>query len=417
MHPPTQELQHRASTETGVHVTHWIVSCLALWILLDLGGRFMPVEWLHILPEHIATRRPPLHAPFIPNLSIHYDPWVGETAMKGNLTPTETRPAVQFSTDNLGFRLTPGVSARDKVDVLLTSGASFSYGGGLSDTETFSAVFRRETGLKTYNGGRFFWDLQTFDELDWLLARLGNRHPAVFLIYWEDLDFHRSQLDGLHWPTDRPGERVLGKIRYHQIRTAVQDAKRAFTAFWNISPLEVLSIRFYKALANGRILPNRYERSVEQRTLPDGRRLLLLDEETAQVLHPPGPAIVNQRADYFEYYKQSLTLRGCDMFVILLPNKYTLYGPALDRERDWSPLPYIDRLEDELVRRGIPVLNGLTVLRPFVAADLASGQLSFYREDHHWSPLGVRRISAAAARSFKPGASRGQGGNQRSAIQ
>jgi hypothetical protein len=56
---------------------------------------------------------------------------------------------------------------------------------------------------------------------------------------------------------------------------------------------------------------------------------------------------------------------------------------------------YLDRLEAELRRRGIDVLNGLPVLRPFAAQDLSRAQLSYYREDHHWTPLGVQRIAAA----------------------
>ena len=69
-----------------------IVGLLVAWFVVDFGGRFLPVDWLHVLPEHIATRRPGRYSPFIPNLSLRYDPWVGETAMTGNLRPQETRP-------------------------------------------------------------------------------------------------------------------------------------------------------------------------------------------------------------------------------------------------------------------------------------------------------------------------------------
>lgn len=415
MHPQAQEIHQEETIATASRLRYWVVGALGLWLVLDLGGRFLPVEWLHILPEHVATRRPPVHAPFMPNLRIHYDPWVGETALHANLPPQETRSAIDFSTDELGFRLTPGVAAHDKVDFLLTTGASYAYGGGLDDSETFPAVFTRDTGLKTYNGGRFWWDIQTFDELDWLLERVGNHHPTVVLLYWEDQLLIRPHLDGVPWRIDRPGERLFGKERFHSFHTAVQNARRVFGAFWSISPLEVLSIRFYKRLSNDVILPNRYAATVEQRTLPDGTRFLLLDDEIMTTFTPPTPARVNAAADYFEYYKKRLAERGCNIFVILVPNKYTLYGPQLDRDRTWLPDPYVDRLEKEMVRRDIPVLNGLSVLKPYAAADLASGQLSFYREDHHWSALGVRRISAAAARALQSAITQGE--NRTSAVQ
>src|ERR1035438_4367427 len=83
-------------------ISYWIVTTLILWLALDILPRFLPVSWLHILPEHVATRRPGKFTPFIPNLTIRYDPWIGETAMTGNLQPMETRTALTFSTDSLG---------------------------------------------------------------------------------------------------------------------------------------------------------------------------------------------------------------------------------------------------------------------------------------------------------------------------
>src|SRR5580704_16889443 len=90
-----------------VRISRWMVIVLAVWLVLDVVPRAFPVAWLHILPEHVATRRPGKFYPFIPNLKIHYDPWVGETATTGNLPPEETRSPLDFSTYNLSFRLTP----------------------------------------------------------------------------------------------------------------------------------------------------------------------------------------------------------------------------------------------------------------------------------------------------------------------
>lgn len=394
-------IEPESTPPAPVRFGRWITICLTIWLMVDVGGRFAPVGWLHILPEHEATRRPPLHAPFQPDLSILDDHWIGETALKGNLSPTETRQALRFSTDSLGFRLTPGVSAGDPVEFLLTAGASFAYGGGLSDDETLPSVFTASTGMKMYNGGRFFWDPQTLRELDWLLARLGNHRPSVVLLYWEQAEHARSQLDRLRWRTDGIGEGLFGKEPYGLLRSTLQSSKRAFGAWWNISPLEVLCIRLFKAVSNDYLLPNQYKGSVEQRRLPGGERILFLDEEVRRATSPPGPETVARHGDYFGYYRDQLQRRGCDLYVVLLPNKYTLYTPFLEQKSDVGPDPYLNRLEAELRGRGISVMNGLSVLQPYVAADLASGKLSFYREDHHWSPLGVRRISAALAEQVR----------------
>ncbi len=391
----------RGESKAPVQFGRWTVMCLAIWIAVDVGGRLAPVGWLHILPEHEATRRPPLHAPFQSRLSILDKQWIGETAVTGNLPPTETRRPLRFSTDSLGFRLTPGVSPDDPMNLLLAGGSSFAYGGGLSDEETLPAVFTKSTGMKMYNGGRFFWDLQTIRELDWLLARLGNHRPAVVLLYWEQLELARSQLDGLHWRTDAAGESLFGKDRYTFLRGSLQIGKREMWAWWNISPLEILCIRLLKAVGNDRLLPNRYKAAVEERRLPGGQRILFLREEVTRVTSPPAQETVARHGDYFSYYRDVLKQRGCDLYVVLVPNKYTLYGPLLEWRSGPGPEPYLNRLETELHRRNISVVNGLTVLKPYAGADLASGELSFYREDHHWSPLGVRRISAALAEEVR----------------
>lgn len=379
---------------SGTRLTRWFVSCLGLWLVLDVGGRFVPVEWLGILPEHVATRNPPLHAPFKPNLSLTEDPWIGETATTGNLAPTETRAPVRFSTDALGFRLTPGVASSDRVDVLLTMGASFAYGGGLSDNETLPSVLTANIGLKTYNGGRFFWDVATIDELDWLLARLGNPHPTVVALFWEQAEVWPAQLDGIPWRTDKIGRRLLGETRYRTLRQDLQDGRREVGAFWNISPLEVLSIRFFKQLSNDRFLPNPYKGAVVERRLPNGSRLLILNDEYQRAIHPPGAQTVARHTEYLAHYRDLLAQRGCDLYVVLLPNKYTLYGALIDGV---PASPYLGQIEHGLSARGVRVLNGLRVLQPDAAADLAAGTLAYYREDHHWSPLGVRRIAKAIA--------------------
>jgi hypothetical protein len=382
--------------------SRWIVAVLCVWLVTDVLSRALPLEWLNILPEHIATRRPGMYAPFIPNLRLHYDPWVGETALTGNLSPTETRSPVEFSTDSLGFRLTPGVPPNGKADLLLSSGASFAYGGGLSDDETFASVVSRESGLRMYNGGHFFWDLQGLDALDWLLGKLNHQHPALVLLEWEQAEHEISNLVGLPWKTDRAGMALLGTDRYQQVRRDVQYARVYLNAVLNISPLEVLSIRAFKSLCNDQILPNRYRQAVVERAMPNGKRILFLRDEVVRTLHPPDNRYVQRRAEYFDFYARELAKRNLQVYVILIPNRYTLYGPLLDNYRPSEPR-YLDRLEAALKEKHVPVLNTLPMLESHAREDIAAGNMSFYREDHHWSAEGVRRVAGAFVQKLKDG--------------
>lgn len=373
------------------------MSLLVLWAGTDFTLRLLPLDWLHLLPEHIASRRPGRFRPFIPNLSIVLDPWIGETAMTGNLAPSEFRPPIRFSTDSLGFRKTPGVPPGGPIDLLLFTGRSYAYGGGLSDDETFPAALTRVTGLKTYNGGRFYRDPENLQSLDWLLQALHRPRPGILLLYWEDFDLYLHELDRLPWPSDGPGEALLGASRYSALRAGLQYAKRRAVAWWTVSPLEILSIRAFKFLTGGRILPNPYRSNVAVRHLPDGRRLLLLQQEVDRVLHPPDPADIRRHGDYFASLSSGLARRGLRSYVVLVPNRYSVYGPLIDGAAA-DPRPhYLDRLEADLRSRGIRVVNALPLLRSTAVQDLASGDLSYYREDHHWTPLGVERIARVAA--------------------
>lgn len=395
----------KSSPKRVLRLTHVLVILLLLWAAVDLIGRLGPVEWLHILPEHVATRCPGHYYPFIPNLRLREDPWVGETATTGNLPPQETRSPVTFSTDAKGFRLTPGVPPDGDVDLVLFSGSSFAYGGGLSDDQTFPAVFTQKTGRRMYNGGHFWWDPQDLPSLDWLLDNLKGPRSAVVMLAWEDADFVPAHLSGAQWPGARLARPLVGEKRNARLAGWYEYGRRYLNAIWNISPLEVLSIRSFKKVSNDRILPNPYKAAVVPEKLPNGEDLLYLREEVNRVEHPPSDAVVKQHGDYFEMVAKHLAARNVDMYVILLPNRYTVYQPFTNPART-SRERYLDRMQRELEGRGIKVYNSLPLLQSHAAEDVASGKLSFYREDHHWSPLGVEHIADGFARYLSAEGSR-----------
>jgi hypothetical protein len=68
--------------------------------------------------------------------------------------------------------------------------------------------------------------------------------------------------------------------------------------------------------------------------------------------------------------------------------------PPLLGERGGHWTQYADNLEQELEKREIPSVNCLTMFRASAPSELKRGQLSFYREDTHWNPAGIRRVAA-----------------------
>jgi hypothetical protein len=92
--------------------------------------------------------------------------------------------------------------------------------------------------------------------------------------------------------------------------------------------------------------------------------------------------------------------------VLLLPTRFTLYGPWLVQEEEQRAevlraVQDFYRLDAELNQRGIRTINGLDIFRRTAAEDLGSRELPFYREDNHWSPVGVNRIARVLADSLR----------------
>jgi hypothetical protein len=379
-----------------------VATCLLIvWIAADVGLRFAPLDWLNVLPQLLAARTPSRSSPFRANFSGVQDPWIGESALTANLPPTETRPPVRFSTDGLGYRLTPGCLPGSPVQAIVFGGKSMAYGGSLSDEETLSAVLTNTHGVPTYNAGRFFWDVNLLSGLDYVLDGLGRPRATLIELYWEDFDPSIAHLNRSAWRVDSAGISLLGEARYNALRNEIQFARRNWAAWWSLGPAEVLSTRLIKRISNDRVLPNPYKAGVDVRLLPNGDRIVLLKEEVDRGLQPPDDRLLRRNADYYSRLQVWAREHGLDLRMVLIPNRYSVYGPLTENYTAAAGPHYLQRLESELTRRGIRTLNLLDLYRSSARADVAARSYSFYREDHHWSPLGVRRAAEAIAANLR----------------
>jgi hypothetical protein len=124
------------------------------------------------------------------------------------------------------------------------------------------------------------------------------------------------------------------------------------------------------------------------------------------------PADVRGVADYYTWWRDTLARRGIESYVLLLPTRYTLYGPWVERDGERGAAlraaAYLRALDDTLRARGIPTINGLDVLGPGMEQELRTGMLSFYREDNHWNARGVDRVAQAIAERVVAGAEEGR---------
>ena len=366
------------------------VAVLAGWLVVDVGLRFLPVERLGVSAITAAQRFTGRHSPFRANLSIVVPAGSpGENAVRGNLPPTELRPPLRFSTDHLGYRRNPEMPPGATPDVLFIGGDSFIYGANLSDEETLPAAFTRVSGLVAYNGGRSHLTPMMMSDLDWLLAQLPGVPTKAVLVHLEQ---HRRSTK------DRLGEVSNLEQDFRYARWIVK-------GWWDASPLSNATRRLFRRLSNDKLLTNVYEQQVVAYELADGHSMLFRDSETFPARIAQTPEQILATSEYIEAWTRELSARGIQAHVLLLPTRFTLYGPWLEQaeERRADVLRTVNDfyfLQAELKKRGIRTTNGLEIFRRTAIEDLGRRELPFYREDNHWAPEGVNRIAQVLADSL-----------------
>ncbi|MDQ3208749.1 MAG: hypothetical protein M3Q37_09110 [Gemmatimonadota bacterium] len=370
---------------------------LAGWLGLGVGLRLLPVERLGVSPIPAAERLSGRHAPFRPHVTMYTaNGEGGQNALQANLPPTERRGPLRFSTDRLGYRRNPEVPEQGAPEVLVLGGDSYTYGAHLSDEETLPPALTRHTGLATYNAGRSSGKPMTLEDLDWLLERLPGQPKIAVLVHLEH-HFRRPPIEGAG-PTR---EGTLAQVVY---------MKWLVAHWWQVSPLSNATRRLYRTLTNDRILPNRLKDATVVRELPGGSAILFRGYELSPARNPRDHETVEATAEYLAWWRDQLAARGIATHVLLVPTRYTTYGPWLERGSAQTAVRQaadnLYYLESELAERGIPTVNALTIFRETAAEDLRTGRLPVYREDNHWNASGVERVAAALAGALAGGTPR-----------
>lgn len=386
----------------------WLApAVLAAWLAVDVGLRVVPPTRLNVNPFAAAAARPPRGASFAPSFTAKVDNYVGDAVREANAPQTERRAPMRVTVDARGFRANPRLAATDPPDVLLLGGASFGYGAALSDDETLPAVLTRLGPARVYNGGLYHEDDLTVQRLDGLLAALPDRPRAVLFLVVEHEELS-SPPAGRGWaaalarayPAAAPAV-----VRARRVHGELREVGRRAARWWAFSPLEVMTARLFRRLSDDRVLPNEYARGTRTLTLPDGRPMILRRYELEPVEQGRSPDDAPPAADYLARWRDSLAARGMATHVLLVPSRYTVYGPWLEpRGAQRSAVlrvgAYLDSLATELRDRGIPTVNALPLFRDVAGDELRTGALSFYREDNHWTARGVERVARVVADSL-----------------
>jgi hypothetical protein len=280
-----------------------------------------------------------------------------------------------FSTDAWGFRNTVQAAPDHRVGWLLV-GDSFGVGSGVADGSTLASQVARLSGEGVYNASAAL--ALPLRDIEFTSNRLGMAQGRVIYEFMERQQMPTVDAAGAsrHF-TDGPPARRSPSEAY---RMAVRNAK--------IGRLEILAKRGWEGMTTAIGLPPASPQFawVTVAPLRNGQPILFFGGDVA-VASDPDRTI---SPDYLVWLKSQLAKRNLELVVLLVPTKYSVYGPLLKDPPAGAPsdLP-LRRLAERLEAENVFVVNVTTALRKQADDDLARNEYVYFIDDTHWNERGI----------------------------
>jgi SGNH hydrolase-like domain, acetyltransferase AlgX len=82
--------------------------------------------------------------------------------------------------------------------------------------------------------------------------------------------------------------------------------------------------------------------------------------------------------------------------VLVVPDKYTVYGPLLEgKPSDFGGERLLAAIAQELRRADTPVVNLTQKFRASATEAISRNEYIYWRDDTHWKPLGSKLAAAS----------------------
>ena len=378
-------------TQKWLGLRFLIPSLILATMLTDVALRFVPPDRIYFHAWEAATLFPTAEGSFTPNFRYENNRAFGDLANLGNLPRFRRYHTEIFTTDEFGFRNPPS-RRTDEMPAAILIGDSFAVGASNSDEDTLSAQLtsRLSTG-RVYNGGnaRPKWTI-TKDLIERLHMRGG-------LVIWEVSE--REQLPESAGEETHCDSRVAPMTappisKGHSILQRLNGLTDWLVTY---SPLKILFSSAYRKIENGFLLPNPSGNLVLVSQLRNGDDMLFLKSEVDNFYQPKYDS-----PNYLFEISALLHCSGNELLVVLVPDKYGVYYPLL-RDKQQSPPEgesHLNRLEQDLQRLGVPVLNLMAPLRLQAAEGLQKREYNYRLDDTHWNRAGIQTAATEILRTW-----------------
>ena len=347
---------------------------------LNFALSFKSLDWLafRTWEAAVSVECPSGIGPFEPDQVYRKDRAYGDLANIGNMADMRQYRREEFTVDRFGFRNDRPL--KDVHPVGFVIGDSFTAGAGISDDDTLPEQLTRDAGGFFYNAGAVTGDLAKAEVVS------STLHLSKGTVVYELLE--RTARNG-------PSSLEARKPDCAEQFWASAKVARAATLFASDhSPGVLLSRKFVKAVENDYWQPNPYRLEVARRKLQNGQEVLFYRYDMRPLRDEQ--KLTTEWRSYFEDLRQRMARRNLQLVVLVVPDKYTVYGPLLEeRPGDFGGERLLAAIEQELRKTDIPVVNLTQKFRAAAAEVLSRNQYIYWRDDTHWNPLGIKLAAAS----------------------
>jgi hypothetical protein len=365
---------------------------IALALVLDVTTRLIPIDMFSFRAwEALMVARGPT-GPFESD-RIYANPLTyGDLSRPRRYSQLRQHHLEYFSTDHWGFRNTVSTSEDQAVRWLLV-GDSFGVSSGVRDGGSLASQVARWSGERVYNASADF--PIPLNDIRFTSDRLGMKEGAVIFEFMERQPMPTVASTGASRRyTDGP---PLAHTFFERVRGRSEDAA--------VSRLRILAGWGSESIV-GTINPEPSDANPQQPTgLPtssyelfNGQTMLFYGPDI-DVVRDPNRQI---SPDYLVWLKSELAKLNLQLAVLLVPTKYSVYGPFVKDRSAVQPssLP-LERLADSLKARGVFVVDITDALRKQATRDLSRNQYVYFIDDTHWNERGISVAAQALVEAWK----------------
>lgn len=347
---------------------------------LDAAVRILPWDPWSPSAYLAAARWTRLDGTWSPNASFYAPQAYGELARLGRVLDMVRFREERFVTDRYGYRNAVDLTGKTRV---IWCGSSFAMGMSLSEEDTPGAQLSRLLGEPVYNMGVPLGGFSVPRVFD-VAQKLGVNRGTVLIEYVNRMSFGAR---ALQTPVGGGDPVRLRIARYSVLRNVWPYFKGVLSPTFHVE----MPFRLSKLVDNDETLPNSGGRFVMRRTLSNGEPFLFLSQDVSFFHSPSLPEIT---VDAFVWLQQQLLARQLELRVVLVPTSYTAYFPTIaGSSGPDSGASYMNRMEQLLTEKGVPVLNATRIVRAEAKEGLANRQYLYWTDDAHWNSRGVSIVT------------------------